>query len=77
MKASVRIGGGGGFWGDSPDGARQIIADGAVDYLVLDYLAEITMSILARLKQKSPDAGYAPAARPTIIMVTLDRYPSA
>lgn len=60
MKASVRIGGGGGFWGDSPDGARQIIADGAVDYLVLDYLAEITMSILARLKQKSPDAGYAP-----------------
>lgn len=60
MKAQVRIGGGGGFWGDSPDGARQMVEGGAVDYLVLDYLAEITMSILARLKQKSADAGYAP-----------------
>lgn len=60
MKASVRIGGGGGFWGDSPDGARQIIEQGDVDYLVLDYLAEITMSILARLKQNAAEAGYAP-----------------
>lgn len=60
MKNEVRIGGGGGFWGDSPEGARQIVERGNVDYLVMDYLAEITMSILARMKMKSPEAGYAP-----------------
>lgn len=60
MKREVRIGGGGGFWGDSPDGARQIVERGGVDYLVMDYLAEITMSILARMKTKSPELGYAP-----------------
>ena len=60
MKASVRIGGGGGFWGDSPEGARQIVEKGKVDYLVMDFLAEITMSILARMKAKSPDLGYTP-----------------
>ncbi len=60
MKSQVRIGGGGGFWGDSPEGARQIVEQGNVDYLVMDYLAEITMSLLARMKLKSPNAGYAP-----------------
>ncbi|SEO42548.1 Protein of unknown function [Salinihabitans flavidus] len=60
MTQEVRIGGGGGFWGDSPDGAAQIVRKGNVRYLVLDYLAEVTMSILSRLKAKSPDAGYAP-----------------
>ena len=60
MKNVVRIGGGGGFWGDSPEGARQIVEKGNVDYLIMDYLAEITMSILARMKMKSPDLGYAP-----------------
>lgn len=59
MKQAVRIGGGGGFWGDSPEGAAQIVRQGAVDYLVMDYLAEITMSILARMKAKSPEAGFA------------------
>jgi hypothetical protein len=58
MKESVRIGCGAGFWGDSPEGPRQIVGAG-VDYLVLDYLAEITMSILARMKAKTPDLGYA------------------
>lgn len=60
MKDAVRIGGGGGFWGDSPEGARQIVEKGDVDYLVMDFLAEITMSILARMKAKSPDLGYTP-----------------
>jgi hypothetical protein len=60
MKREVRIGGGGGFWGDSPEGARQIVEKGEVDYLVMDFLAEITMSILARMKAKSPDLGYTP-----------------
>jgi hypothetical protein len=54
----VRIGGGTGFWGDSPEGPAQLVHSG-VDYLVLDYLAEITMSILARMKAKNPALGYA------------------
>ncbi|WP_233270580.1 acyclic terpene utilization AtuA family protein [Chachezhania sediminis] len=60
MGREIRIGGGGGFWGDSPEGARQIVERGDVDYLVMDYLAEITMSILARMKAKDPGQGYAP-----------------
>ncbi len=58
MSKSVRIGCGAGFWGDSPEGPRQIVEAG-VDYLILDYLAEITMSILARMKARNPDLGYA------------------
>jgi len=54
----IRIGGGAGFWGDAPSGPRQLIASG-VDYLMLDYLAEVTMSILARAYAKSPSLGYA------------------
>lgn len=54
----IRIGCGGGFWGDSPEGAFQIVRRGGVRYLVMDYLAEITMSILARMKAKSPEAGF-------------------
>jgi hypothetical protein len=58
LKNLIKIGCGAGFWGDSPEGARQLVASG-VDYLVFDYLAEITMSILARMKEKRPDTGYA------------------
>lgn len=56
----VRLGGASGFWGDTPEGARQLVKSGEVDYLIMDYLAEITMSLLARAKAKSPDAGYPP-----------------
>ncbi|HLG85858.1 MAG TPA: acyclic terpene utilization AtuA family protein [Alphaproteobacteria bacterium] len=56
----ISLGGASGFWGDTPEGARQLIKSGEVDYLVMDYLAEITMSLLARAKAKSPDAGYPP-----------------
>lgn len=56
---AVRIGCGAGFWGDSPEGAAQIVRSGKVDYLVMDYLAEITMSILTRMKDKREDLGYA------------------
>jgi Acyclic terpene utilisation family protein AtuA len=59
MKTVVRIGCGAGFWGDSAAGPAQLVADGALDYLVMDYLAEITMSILARMKDNDAQAGYA------------------
>ena len=59
MKETVRIGCGAGFWGDSPEGPQQLVRAGGIDHLVLDHLAEITMSILARMKAKSPSLGYA------------------
>lgn len=59
MTKTVRIAGAAGFWGDTPSGPARLVAKGAIDYLVLDYLAEITMSILAKTKARDPEAGYA------------------
>jgi len=56
---TLRIGNGCGFWGDNLDAPILLARDGALDYLTLEYLAELTMSILALQKQKNPDAGYA------------------
>jgi len=55
----VRIGGASGAWGDSPMAIPQLLREG-VDYLIMDYLAEVTMSLLARAKKKSPEGGYPP-----------------
>ena len=59
MKKEVLIGGGQGFWGDSPDAAIDIVKNGNLNYLACDYLAELTMSILQRQKNKNPNTGYA------------------
>src|SRR5690349_2237861 len=56
---TVRIGNGCGFWGDSVDAPVLLARDGRLDYLTLEYLAELTMSILALQKQRDPQAGFA------------------
>lgn len=49
----------GGFWGDDPTAARRQVEGGPIDYLVMDYLAEVTMAILQKQRQGKPEAGWA------------------
>lgn len=59
MKEKIRIASGQGFWGDLIDAPYHQVSNGSIDYLVMDYLAEVTMSILQKQKNKNPDLGYA------------------
>ena len=59
MTAPVRIGNCSGFYGDRLSAMREMLTGGELDYLTGDYLAELTMLILARDRAKSPDRGYA------------------
>ena len=55
----IRIANGQGFWGDSIDAPVEQVMRGPIDYLTLDYLAEVTMSILQKQRARDPEAGYA------------------
>jgi hypothetical protein len=59
MRDSIRIAAGQGFWGDLPDAPVRQVEGGPIDYLMLDYLAEVTMSIMQKQKARDPNAGYA------------------
>jgi len=59
VKSLVRVGAGQGFWGDWLEAPRRQVEGGPLDYLMLDYLAEVTMSILQKQKERDPRAGYA------------------
>ena len=56
---NIRIAGASGFWGDAARATPQLLKGGNVDFIAYDYLAEITMSIMARARAKNPDYGYA------------------
>ena len=59
MKQKVRIAAGQGFWGDLPEAPVRQVEGGPIDYLMLDYLAEVTMSIMQKQRSRDPSAGYA------------------
>ena len=56
---SIRIASGQGFWGDDLEAPVRQVDGGPIDYLVLDYLAEVTMSIMQKQRARDPGAGYA------------------
>lgn len=59
MVKKIRIASGQGFWGDLPDAPVRQVEGGPIDYLMLDYLAEVTMSIMQKQRSRDPSAGYA------------------
>ncbi|MCH7948337.1 MAG: acyclic terpene utilization AtuA family protein, partial [candidate division Zixibacteria bacterium] len=58
MKKKIRIGNAGGYWGDDLSALKRQLSGGPLDYITMDFLAEITMSILQRQQQKNPELGY-------------------
>ena len=72
----VRVASGQGFWGDWLDAPRRQVEGGPVDYLMLDYLAEVTMSILQKQKERDPAMGYARdfiGAMESVLPAVVDR----
>jgi len=59
MTRTIRIGGASGYWGDAAMATPQLLARAELDYIVYDYLAEITMSVLAKARERNPEGGFA------------------
>lgn len=59
MKEKIRIASGQGFWGDLPKAPHDQVTRGEIDYLMMDFLAEVTMSIMQKQKKRNPELGYA------------------
>ena len=59
MNKIVKIANGQGFWGDSSQAPIDLVLHSDIDYLTMDYLAEVTLSIMQKQKNKNPKAGYA------------------
>jgi hypothetical protein len=59
LPALIRVANGAGFLGDNLDAPPLVVEGGGVDYLTLEYLAELTLSVLARVREKDSAAGYA------------------
>jgi len=59
LKDYIKIASGQGFWGDLPEAPLRQVKKGSIDYLVMDYLAEVTMSIMQKQRMRNPDYGYA------------------
>src|SRR5262245_38416336 len=57
---TIRVGNGAGFWGDNLDAPRWLVESGRLDYLTLEYLAELTLSILAHQRSQNPQGGFVP-----------------
>lgn len=72
-KNSIRIGNGAGFWGDNPAAPKQLADHGQLDYLTLEYLAELTLSILAYQRMKNPDRGFVTAV-PQVVGELADHF---
>ena len=72
MRPFIRIASGQGFWGDLLNAPVDQVRKGAIDYLVMDYLAEVTMSILQKQKLKDPALGYARDLVPLIAEILPD-----
>ncbi len=58
-KTMIKIGNASGYWGDDPDALERQVNSGRLDYISMDFLAEITMSIMQKQKSRDPEAGYA------------------
>ena len=58
-KQKIKIGNAGGYWGDDPSALERQVRGGKLDYITMDFLAEITMSIMQKQQSRDPEAGYA------------------
>src|SRR5438045_9475233 len=70
-RSAVRIAAGQGFWGDWLEAPYRQVTGGPIDYLMMDYLAEVTMSILQKQKSRDPSLGYAKDLVPLMERILL------